>query len=87
MFNNRINIKQLIYDIFEYILLKTTTSLIDFSQTITSLCVTLQFEVTFTCKQTITPKFEFICLVCPFFPNSSSLHKILLAFHYHHHHG
>ena len=66
MLNNRININQLIYDIVEYILLKTTTSLIDFSQTITSLCVTLQFEVTFICKQTITPKFEFICLVCPF---------------------
>ena len=86
MFNNKINIKQLIYDIFEYIVLKTTKSLIDFSQTTTSLCVTLQFEVTFTCKQTITSKFEFICLVC-YFPNSPSLHKILLEFHHYHHHG
>ena len=49
--NNRININQLIYDLIEYILLKTTTSLIDFSQTITSLCITLQSEVTIVCKQ------------------------------------
>ena len=51
MLNNRINVNQLIYDLVEYILLKTTTSLIDFSQTITSLCITLQSGVTFACKQ------------------------------------
>ena len=51
MLNNRVNINQLIYNIVEYILLKTTTSLIDSSQTITSLCVTFQSEVTFACKQ------------------------------------
>ena len=51
MLNNRVNINQLIYNIVEYIPLKTTTSLIDSSQTITSLCITLQCEVTFACKQ------------------------------------
>ena len=51
MLNNRVNINQLIYNIVEYILFKTTTSLIDSSQTITSLCITLQSEVTFACKQ------------------------------------
>ena len=51
MLNNRVNINQLIYNIVEYILLKTTTSLIDSSQTITSLCITLQCEVTFAYKQ------------------------------------
>ena len=51
MLNNRVNINQLIYNIVECILLKTTTSLIDSSQTITSLCITLQSEVTFVCKQ------------------------------------
>ena len=51
MLNNRVNINQLIYNIVEYSLLKTTISLIDSSQTITSLCITLQCEVTFACKQ------------------------------------